>query len=476
MGNNRSVSKGWTVMARRALWALIFGFAAFHVLLAALIPLVEDEAYYELWATVPSAGYYDHPPFVAWGIWAGKLVLGDTGLAVRAASILAMALTTLLTWRMARVLSGSETVALRAALLWCATIPMAVFAFAATPDPWSVLFWTATLWAIAEARASGRAGYWLVGGVAAGLGVLSKFTNLFLGVSIVLWLVASREGRVHLRTWPIWLAAGLGLLVLVPFARWNMAHDWIGLERQFGRVGANGGDATVLRYGLFLGSIAVLAGPLTLWFALRALVLRRVPAFLVWSVAPIVLYLLWHATKNVAGGQWLVPIFPTLAIMAALAGPSRGWFRTSLVTGWTLAALVLVAGYYPGRIVIGGQNPFTQWRGWDPVAAEIRTRMAETGAVWIATDAYGLTGQLHHHLGAEVPVWSVTNPERYLFRGPLPAALCDAPALFISRTEFWDGVPYFETRTAGAPIVRAEGGREIMRYHTALVSGLRGCD
>ena len=136
-------------MARRAPWALILGFAAFHALLASLIPLVEDEAYYELWATVPSAGYYDHPPFVAWGIWAGKLVLGNSTLAVRAASILAMAVTTLLTWRMARVISGSDAVALRAALLWCATMPMAMFAFAATPDPWSVLVWTASLWGIA---------------------------------------------------------------------------------------------------------------------------------------------------------------------------------------------------------------------------------------------------------------------------------------------------------------------------------------
>ena len=99
---------------------------------------------------------------------------------------------------------------------------------------------------------------------AAGLGVLSKFTNLFLGVSIVLWLIASREGRGYLKSWPVWAAAALGLVVLVPFARWNMAHDWIGLERQFGRVGANGGDATVLRYVLFLGSIAVLVAPLTL--------------------------------------------------------------------------------------------------------------------------------------------------------------------------------------------------------------------
>ncbi|MFT5160192.1 MAG: hypothetical protein ACI9ZD_001803, partial [Paracoccaceae bacterium] len=56
----------------KALWVLILGFAVFHVALAALIPLVEDETYYQLWASAPSAGYYDHPPMVAWGIAAGQ--------------------------------------------------------------------------------------------------------------------------------------------------------------------------------------------------------------------------------------------------------------------------------------------------------------------------------------------------------------------------------------------------------------------
>ena len=30
--------------------------------------LVPDEAYYWLWSRVPSAGYYDHPPMIAWWI------------------------------------------------------------------------------------------------------------------------------------------------------------------------------------------------------------------------------------------------------------------------------------------------------------------------------------------------------------------------------------------------------------------------
>ncbi|MDN8823160.1 hypothetical protein Q0M41_13995, partial [Staphylococcus aureus] len=41
------------------------------------IPLTEDEAYYRLWAGHLQAGYYDHPPMIAWWIRVGTLVAGD---------------------------------------------------------------------------------------------------------------------------------------------------------------------------------------------------------------------------------------------------------------------------------------------------------------------------------------------------------------------------------------------------------------
>jgi 4-amino-4-deoxy-L-arabinose transferase-like glycosyltransferase len=56
-------------MARRLVIpaaALLLGLIALRLVVAALLPIVEDEAYYVLWGRTPDAGYYDHPPFVAW--------------------------------------------------------------------------------------------------------------------------------------------------------------------------------------------------------------------------------------------------------------------------------------------------------------------------------------------------------------------------------------------------------------------------
>ena len=459
----------------KKLWALVLGFAALHLLLGLYLPLVEDETYYQLWASVPSAGYYDHPPMIAWWIAVGQWAFGETVLGVRVMSVLASALATLLTYRIGWVFTKDVRVAFAAALWGKAMVPFAVLGFAATPDAPSVLFWTAAVWALAEVLCGGSRNWWLAVGVFAGLGVLSKLTDLFFGLSLVIWLLAARDGRRWLGVWQVWLGAALGILTILPFLWWNYQHDWVGLERQFGRIGTPGhfvlGD-----FLSFFGSIILLMTPLIFWLALRSVARRETPRVLIWLAAPIFIYLSYHATKTLAGGQWLVPTYPALAVMAAITAP-KGWIaKWAAPLGFGLAAVVLIMGFWPGKVFFPGHNPFTQVRGWAPVTAELQDIATKNDVKWIATEAYGLTGQLHHRLtplGYEVR--AVTAPQRYLFLPPIGASLCDAPALFVSRMAHPDGVPYFAHSEPGPDIIRREEDIVLMRYHTAIVSGLRGC-
>jgi 4-amino-4-deoxy-L-arabinose transferase-like glycosyltransferase len=461
------------VAKSKSFWALVSGFLALHVALAMWLPLVEDEAYYQLWASVPSAGYFDHPPMVAWGIAAGQAVFGETLLGVRAASIVAAALVVLLSWRIAWLFSRDETVAFRAALWGAVMLPFAALGFAATPDAGSVLFWSAAVWAIAEVLQGGSRNWWLLVGLFAGLGVLSKFTNLFFGVGLVIWLVASRDGRGWLKVWQVWAGALIGVLVLVPLALWNMRNGFVGLERQFGRIG-DVNDFSAGDFAAFWASVVFLVTPLLFWLLVRALRSGRVPSVLIWLTAPLVLYLTYQATRSLAGGQWLVPIFPLLAVMAALGRP-QGWVaRWAAPSAAGLAVLVMVLGLWPGNSLLGGHF-FTQMRGWDEVRVEILTRSEVEGVDWIATDAYGLTAQLSHNLGDDVALRAVTQPERYLFQPAFPVELCDREALFISRTDFGGDVPYFTQSRAMPDILRMDGARELRRYYVAVVSGLRTC-
>src|SRR5665213_1050815 len=63
---------------------------AVRLLAAALIPLSPDETYYLSWSRFPAWSYYDHPPMIAWWIWAGTHLLGDTPLGVRLFAVLSL--------------------------------------------------------------------------------------------------------------------------------------------------------------------------------------------------------------------------------------------------------------------------------------------------------------------------------------------------------------------------------------------------
>ena len=81
------------------LLAFVLALTALRLVLAAAIHPTEDEAYYRLWAAGLQAGYYDHPPMIAWWIRLGQIIAGDTPLGLRLIPVLASAIVTLLLLR-----------------------------------------------------------------------------------------------------------------------------------------------------------------------------------------------------------------------------------------------------------------------------------------------------------------------------------------------------------------------------------------
>ena len=52
---------------RLVLIALIFGVTVvLRFVVAAIVPIVQDETYYLEWSRTLDFGYFDHPPMVAW--------------------------------------------------------------------------------------------------------------------------------------------------------------------------------------------------------------------------------------------------------------------------------------------------------------------------------------------------------------------------------------------------------------------------
>jgi 4-amino-4-deoxy-L-arabinose transferase-like glycosyltransferase len=395
---------------------ILIGLTVLRLVTASITGLVPDETYYWLWAQHPSAGYYDHPPMVAWWITAGTALFGDSPIAVRLPFVLSFLGLSWLMFDAARALFNDAVA--RRTLLWLnACLLLSIGSVIATPDPPSVLMWGAGLWALARLVASNQGWWWLVFGAFAGLGVEAKYTNLFLGLGVAVWVAINKDARRWLLTpWP-YLAGIVALIGMAPNLLWNLTHDFATLQKQFGRIEA--GQFTLGYLVEFLLSQPLLLNPLICAFAVmgaRAWWKDRADARLALLIAlplPLIVYMMTHVFHDRIQGNWPAPIFPGLVLLAAYAAETH-WPRLRVWTapvGIIISVVALMILALSSVIKLPGAAGLSQ--GWDTVAAAIRKH--QSGAAFIATTDYNTQGELSFHL-RDLTVIGIVERERYTWQ------------------------------------------------------------
>jgi len=422
---------------------------ALRLVFAALIPLTEDEAYYRLWAMHPQFGYYDHPPMVAWWLALGTRLAGDTPLGARLVPILASAVAGLLIYDIVKLTGLSRRTAARA-VAWYNAAPLVGFgAMLILPDAGTTLFWCLTLWAILKSQRTGRGGWWVLAGVAAGCAALSKYSALFLGPGVLWWLLSASERRRKLAgPWP-WVALLIAGALFMTNVAWNAGHHWITFAKQFGRVAPHGFKP--LGPLSFLVVLVLLSNPLTTPFLARTLRARLRPGtatpdpgldLVLISAVPFFAYLCVHSLHADVEAHWPAPLYPTLAILAAAGadGPlSRGMRRLATaapIVGLALSTLALIHMATPRTDGLWRRDPSHPLRGWTPFVRTVESLRAANGAAWIGTVSYGTYAQLEaHHASVapslQAPLLQVTERRRYLFQAPPSPGVLAQPGLIV---------------------------------------------
>lgn len=200
----------------------------------ATMPVVQDEAYYFMWSHYPGAGFFDHPPVVAFMSYGHQLFNGSL-LGSRAGTILTAILTMLAAIRLFRIYGVSDRHSLIVAVVFCQFNLLGLIGgFLTTPDTALTLFWTL---AVSESylALNGQKWRWLTAGLFTGLGLWSKYTMLIIGIVFLWGLVRETlhgEKSNGIRSpWP-YLGGVIALVVFLPHLAWNANHDWITFKFQ----------------------------------------------------------------------------------------------------------------------------------------------------------------------------------------------------------------------------------------------------
>ncbi len=318
----------------------------------------DSEALYASYALHPQPAYLDHPGLI--GVFARAIGRGGapTSLGSHCATAVLASLapwTTVLAARAARARWGA---AFTAGLAVAAAPEVAVGLFAMTPDLLLFPLWTASLGLacaglLAPPSSVRAAAYFLLAGLAAGIGFAAKVSGGTLMVALALTYV-SRGVRPHARTpWP-WLGLFLGSIVVVPVWAYEKQAGWPMLHHRL--VATQGAAGVSLRnFGALVGGQFAYLSPLLaavvalvgwdLWTSRRldAVASLLSNAFVV-PLAALVPLCLW---SRVAEPHWIAPAL--LALPLHYARPTTrvvpgGWRRLG-APSIALAALLSLTAY-----------------------------------------------------------------------------------------------------------------------------------
>jgi 4-amino-4-deoxy-L-arabinose transferase-like glycosyltransferase len=414
--------------------------AAVRLLLAAMVPLVPDEAYYWEWSRHLAAGYFDHPPAIAWIVRAGTLVAGETPLGVRLGVIVAGFAGCVAAAALACRIAGA-TAATRTAVLM-SVVPMAGIGLVlATPDVPLLAGAAGVLWALDHAIVGDttsvptvdRAGtsrltalaWWIVVGVMLGLTLLSKLPAVLLPAGVALGFLLSPPLRGELARPGPYLACVIAALLFAPVIKWNADHGWISfafqLRHGLGPPRGSAGSRQLQLLGAQLGLVTPILFVLVVLAVARAL---RQPGESRPFLLAIVGTFVWAFFAASAIRHPVSPNWPALALLPGIVvlgirRSERAWLQWERA-GVVLAAAVVLAlsvhAVHPWLPIAARQDPFAQAYGWDELAREVMADNAhvvpQEERVWIAADRYQEAAELAWHMPRHPRVFSLELASR----------------------------------------------------------------
>ncbi|MGD8715897.1 MAG: glycosyltransferase family 39 protein [Desulfobacterales bacterium] len=205
----------------------LIGYAVIlRILYSGSVELLHEEAYYWNYAQHLDIGYLDHPPMVGWLIWVFTTFLGHSEIAVRTGALVCWLVTAFYAYRLAYALDG-----LRMALGTLLFVALLPFFFSVglimIPDAPLVACWAGSLYYLYRSLIEERSAAWVGVGIFMGLGLLSKYTMVLLGIAAFMFMLADRRSRHWFLRLEPYLSVLIAALLFAPVLFWNADHQWV---------------------------------------------------------------------------------------------------------------------------------------------------------------------------------------------------------------------------------------------------------
>jgi hypothetical protein len=393
------------------------------------LDLGPDEAHYWDWSRRLDMSYYSKGPMIAYLIYFGTSLFGDTVFGVRILAVVFSALGSVFLYLLGKRIYD-EQVGLYSALLLQIIPLFSTFGIIFTIDSPFIFFWTLSLFlfweainhkTVSEMHTGGKEKsidtsliayrssllYWLLLGVSIGFGLLTKYTMAFFYPCAFLFLWFSKEQRKLLLTKGPAVAFVTSLVVFSPVILWNAAHDWVTFRHTAGQIhAAEGFTISLSSLFEFLGSQFGVITPLLFVLALMSLWKLRKDRrgdFLFWFSIPVLVFFLLKSIQAKVQANWAMPGYIT-GIAAFSAFYAKGFFTAGrgkkilIAAAVFLALFVTAVAHYPSLLRLPvAMDPSSRLDGWKELGDEVTgiyEQMSQNRPVFIFSDRYQVTSLL----------------------------------------------------------------------------------
>ncbi|MCI0329361.1 MAG: glycosyltransferase family 39 protein [candidate division Zixibacteria bacterium] len=398
----------------KKIWVLVFGLFTVRFVLALLLPLSPQEAYYWNYSRHPALSYFDHPPLVAWSIALSTFAFGDSVFGIRLPALLYSFGTFLALHLFVRKLFGSRLEEFLPLLL-------SPFFFIGgsqmLPDSPLLFFFSLVLFAGHQAAIEGDEKAWYGFGAATGLALLSKYTAVIIFAGLGTYVLLTRSWH-FLCSRNFWFSILLCALIFSPVVIWNTQNGWASFLFQSTRRAGELSGFHFNDFGRYLITQIITVSPIlwlvnwrALWVGFREGLKGSNRSFLFltsfalpfFSIFTLLSFFYWVKLN------WLWPGYlcaTALAILLASHQKLRLWFKTSLVSSAAVTVLSTFLLFYQPFAVNWSGNSLA---GWKELAEKVeRMKGSRMGEWLVAGYEYKAASGLAFYLSGQPETYSNT--------------------------------------------------------------------
>lgn len=383
----------------KAAWAI-------YSIKSGYISLAPDEAQYWNWSQNLDFGFYSKPPGIAWQIWLGCKMFGQTELGVRFFAVVLTTFVALVTYFMAHLCKLKPLTCFWSAMIFAFSPIGFMGTFAATTDLGFILFWSLSLCPILWALSNQSSPNYILVGLCIFAGALFKWPIYGLWPLILLSFVFYKK----LYNKSFYIGVAISLLGFLPSIIWNYSHEWATFKHVFTQTTSR---ASKGNFWDFFGAQIGILSPIffgILFLAFYQLIKRRktasksllYSAYITFFILGI--FLAFSIIKKMQP-NWALFAYPTSTVLIAWCATEvliKGslWLKRGLALSCFMVMTLISIPYlqthsqHMAKVLPYKLNPFRQSSGWANLKEELTQLDYTSEENFFCSDSYQVTSLL----------------------------------------------------------------------------------